>query len=78
MKAGDIIRPWLILGPFNEDVSESVQGLTLFEKAGATVGLATMTEVVAQAEAILAPEPREGDETLWRGRPARWEPGAPP
>jgi len=38
--AGEIIKPWLILGPFNEDVSDSVQGLTLFEKPGAEVGRA--------------------------------------
>ena len=73
VKAGEIIKPWLLLGPFNEDVSDSVQGLTLFEKAGATVGRATMAEVMAQAEAILSARPREGDETPWRGQPARWE-----
>ena len=33
--AGEIIKPWLILGPFYEDLSATVQGLTLFEKPGA-------------------------------------------
>ncbi len=38
VEAGDIIKPWLILGPFYEDMSEHVIGLSYFEKSGATVG----------------------------------------
>jgi len=72
VKSGDIIKPWLILGPFNEDMSESVQGLTLFEKPGATVGRAAMSEVITEAKGILASRPREGDEVVWRGKPTRW------
>ena len=30
VQAGEIIKPWLILGPFYEDLSAQVQGLTLF------------------------------------------------
>mgnify|MGYP005866919125 FL=1 len=34
VQAGEIIKPWLILGPFYEDLSAQVQGLTLFRRAG--------------------------------------------
>ncbi|MCD6290112.1 MAG: hypothetical protein J7M34_06370, partial [Anaerolineae bacterium] len=51
--AGDIIKPWLILGPFYEDLSDRVQGLTLFERPGATVGRATMAEIVEEAKEVL-------------------------
>lgn len=72
VKAGDIIKPWLILGPFNEDVAQSVQGLTLFEKPGAQVGRAMMAEALTQAQAILASQPREGETHTWRGQEATW------
>ena len=71
--AGELIRPWLILGPFYEDVSARVQGLTLFERPGAEVGQAAVAEIVADAAPTLAAAPREGDEGRFRGHAARWE-----
>ncbi len=70
--SGEIIVPWLILGPFYQDLSAQVQGLTCFERAGATVGCAAMAEIVQQADAILASTPCEGDEVTWRGQGSRW------
>ena len=49
VQAGEIIKPWLILGPFYEDLSAQVVGLTFFEKPGATVGRAAMAEKVGAA-----------------------------
>ncbi|MCX6032743.1 MAG: hypothetical protein NT169_26100 [Chloroflexi bacterium] len=71
--AGEIIKPWLILGPFYEDLSATVQGLTLFEKPGATVGRAAMTQIVGDAQTILRSRPVEGEETTFRGQAMRWE-----
>jgi hypothetical protein len=70
--AGEIIKPWLILGPFYQDLSDRVQGLTLFERTGAAVGRAAMTEIVNEAEPVLCSAPREGHEATWRGETARW------
>ncbi len=70
---GQIIKPWLMLGPFYEDLSSSVQGLTLFEKPGATVGRTAMTQIVADAEGILRSPPYEGAEMTYRGRSLPWE-----
>jgi hypothetical protein len=70
--AGDIIKPWLILGPFYEDLSAQVVGLTLFEKPGATVGRAALAEIVEEAKPVLAASPREGDEAVFRGQSLRW------
>ena len=39
-----------------------MQGLTLFERSGATVGQTTMLEVVDAAQSVLAATPREGDD----------------
>ena len=72
VQAGELIRPWLILGPFYEDLSDQVQGLTLFERARATVGRATMAEVIEEIRQLLAATPREGDEAQFRGQSARW------
>lgn len=69
---GEIIKPWLLLGPFYQDLSAHVQGLTYFERSGATVGRAAMAEIAEQAQPILSSTPRESDEVHWRGQHARW------
>ena len=58
ISAGEIIKPWLMLGPFYEDLSATVQGLTLFEKPGAEVGRTAMTQIVGDAQAIGLVGPR--------------------
>ncbi len=70
--AGETLRPWLILGPFYEDLGDQVEGLTLFERPGATVGKTVMEEVAAQALPVLAAAPREGDHADFRGHTACW------
>lgn len=72
VKAGDIIKPWLMLGPFNEDVSATVHGLTIFERPAGTAGRSTLDEAMAQALPLLQAQPREGDATSFRGQPATW------
>ncbi len=72
IKAGEGIKPWLILGPFYQDLSAFVQGLTLFEKADATVGRSALLEIVDEAKEILTSLPCEGQEVAWRGMLARW------
>jgi hypothetical protein len=70
--AGESIKPWLILGPLYEDLSEQVIGLSLFERIGATVGQTTMNDVAAEARGILRGTHREGDPAVFRGQSARW------
>jgi hypothetical protein len=70
--AGEIIKPWLILGPFYEDLSATVEGLTLFEKPGATVGVNAMQEIVSEAQPILTSMWREGERTTFRGETQAW------
>lgn len=72
VEAGAIVKPWLILGPFYEDFSARVQGLTFFERPGALVGQSAMLEVVEDARSVLAADPREGQEGRYRGKTARW------
>jgi hypothetical protein len=72
VKAGEIIKPWLMLGPFYEDMSANVIGLTLYERAGATVGRSAMAEVMEEARGLLAAVPHEGQEAVFRGKTARW------
>jgi hypothetical protein len=69
---GEVLKPWLILGPFYQDLSDQVQGLTLFERSGAIVGRDAMAEIAAQAQEILASTPCEGQPVAWRGAGARW------
>ena len=47
--SGALLKPWLLLGPFYEDLSGEVQGLTLFERRGSTVGVHAMAEIVEGA-----------------------------
>ena len=70
--AGEIVKPWLILGPFYEDLSARVQGLTFFERPGASVGQAAMLEILEDARSLLGSNPREGQIDQYRGKSARW------
>ncbi len=70
--AGDIVKPWLVLGPFYEDLSARVEGLTLFERPGSTVGSAVMAEIAEGAGDLLRAAPREGDAATFRGQSAEW------
>ncbi|HEY63852.1 MAG TPA: hypothetical protein G4O02_04720 [Caldilineae bacterium] len=72
IQAGEIVKPWLILGPFYEDLSDKIRGLSFFERPGATAGRAEMTEVVQEAMSLLTAMPREGDVGSFRGQTARW------
>src|SRR5262245_61848943 len=71
--AGTPIKPWIAFGPLYEDLSAQVEGLTLFERAGASVGRAAMADVVAEAQALLTMAAREGDPANFRGHIGRWE-----
>ena len=73
VKAGDTLKPWLILGPLYEDVSRHIPGLTLFEGPGATTGANGLAEIVESAQAVLAGHPSEGAETEFRGQTGRWK-----
>jgi hypothetical protein len=70
--AGEIIKPWLLLGPFYENVSHHVHSASLFESAQSTLGLSTVDQVVEQARAILALQPHEGEEMAFREQTGRW------
>ena len=72
VRPGEIVKPWLILGPFYQDLSDHVQGLTLFERSGAMVGRDAMAEIAGQAREILASTPQEGQAVLWRAMESRW------
>jgi hypothetical protein len=70
--AGRIVKPWLMLGPYYEDLSARVQGLTYFERPSAQVGQAAVQEVLEDARPVLASRPCEGQEQRFRGKTARW------
>lgn len=72
VKAGEMINPWLMLGPMYEDLSASVQELTLYENPGSPVGQAAMTAVLQDARAILSERPCEGQRQTFRGMKAFW------
>ena len=72
VQAGDTLKPWIMLGPFNHDMSSKVAGLAYFENKNSTVGRAAMNEVVDEALGILALSPVEGQETTFHEEPTRW------
>ena len=72
--AGNVIKPWIMLGAFNIDFSDRVTGLTYFEQSpGQTqVGLNAMDEVTAEAMPILTSQPQEGEHGEFLGNEALW------
>lgn len=67
------IQPWLVLGPFYEDVSATVEGLSLFEAPGSQVGRSLIDTVAEQARTLLASPPYESAPATLRTHTARWE-----
>ena len=72
VQAGETCKPWIILGPFNQDLSEQVVGLSYFENKASPVGRTAMNEVVDAALEILTRAPREGQSEDFRGEVTRW------
>ncbi|WP_420111604.1 hypothetical protein, partial [Pseudactinotalea sp.] len=72
LRAGQIIAPWISLGPFYEDVSSQVRGLTRFERSGSDIGGELLDDIVAEADPLLRATPREGDGASFRGQAHRW------
>ena len=70
---GEIVKPWLMMGPIYRDVSDEVVGLTLFEGRHTTNGQGVLRSYVEEAEAILASEPREGEAGVFAGEAGRWD-----
>ena len=71
--AGDLVKPWVILGPYYENVNARVVGLSLFERAASTVGRNELDRAVEDAESILRSTPRECEQATYRGQSSRWE-----
>ncbi len=71
--AGQPIKPWIILGPFNRDFSDKVVGLSYFESPGTLVGKTAMNEIADAAIKILVTSPCEGQSTSFLGEETRWK-----
>jgi hypothetical protein len=72
IQASESIKPWIMLGPFNHDVSNKVIGLSYFEDKDSIVGRTAMNEILEEARNIFALKPTEGMETDFRGERTRW------
>jgi hypothetical protein len=72
--AGEIVKPWIMLGAYNIDLSERLTGLTYFEQAGSAtqVGISAIEEAAAAATPVLASLPREGEPGSFMGNPGIW------
>jgi hypothetical protein len=72
--AGAIIKPWIMLGAYNLDVSQRVVGLTYFEQPPipTQVGYNLIAEAVEEVRAILTANPQEGQAASFWGKPGFW------
>ena len=72
--AGSVIKPWIMLGAYNMDVSQRVKGLTYFEQPPlpTQVGYAVIDEAVEDARRLLADCPKEGDQDHLLGQSGFW------
>jgi len=69
----DLIRPWVMAGPFKVDVSQEVDGATLFEQPGRTRnGHVRYEQAVEEVGEILKTSPCEGDTIQCFGLAGRW------
>jgi hypothetical protein len=74
VSAGEIIKPWLALGPFYENVAGTVPGLTLFEEVGGSGGRELIAAIASEASAFAAQcRPFEGQVDAFRAQTAAWQ-----
>lgn len=71
--AGAALGPWIALGPFYEDCSAQVEGLTLFERLGSQIGRVVVGAALDEALVLLRSGPCEGEQALFRGQSMQWE-----
>ncbi len=74
VSTGSVIKPWIMLGAYNIDVSQRVVGLTYFEQPvlPTQVGYAAIDEAVEDARRLLAGSPKEGDQDALLGQAGFW------
>ena len=72
--AGSVVKPWIMLGPYNLDVAQRVVGLTYFEQPqfATQVGMNVIEEAVIDARRLLASAPQEGDPAGLLGQDGFW------
>jgi len=72
--AGSVIKPWIMLGPFNIDSSHKANGLTYFESPAVPtqVGYNVVDEAVETGSLFMCGQPKEGDAADFLGRAAFW------
>lgn len=74
IEAGDLVRPWLMAGPFKVDVSREVDGATLFEQPGRTTnGEPRYREARQEVLSLLEQSPTEGDTITCFAETSEWE-----
>ena len=70
--AGDTLKPWIMLGPFNHDLSSQVVGLSYFEDKASQVGRTAMNEIVDEASKLLVLATVEGQVATFHGEATQW------
>jgi len=72
--AGAVIKPWIISGAFNIDLSDRVVGLTYFEQPPmpTQVGITAIDEAVEKALPLLTSQPLEGEAYTFMGKAGFW------
>ena len=71
--AGDIVKPWLLLGPFYEDVFDREGDYTYHRKAGTDAGRDVVDLAAREVLRLLLTEHREGEIVEHRGDLSTWQ-----
>lgn len=70
--AGDVIKPWIILGPFYKSYSDRVKTLSFFEMVNSDAGKDVIDEAVNETKKIFSSFPYEGQEGTFLGMKEWW------
>ena len=60
VNAHEVIKPWIVAGPFYQDVSDKVKTMTFFENPYSSAGKDVMLEIVEEAKKIFLSPASEG------------------
>jgi hypothetical protein len=72
VKAGAPIRPWLVLGPFYEDIFHLGAAYTYFDRTDGPIGFQLIEEIGEEARDVLTGHPCENEAGSFRGQDGQW------
>ncbi len=73
IQPNEVIKPWIVAGPFYQDVSDKIKTKTFFENPHSSVGKDAMLEIAEKAKRVLLSPAQEGQRISFYNSQENWK-----